>query len=940
MTTSQSMRAKSSLWVSVAVIGLLIGAGQAWAQDADPQFADLDDGVSATNSGGPGSVITVTASRVQDTGFTAPTPTQLVGEDALEQRGADNIGEVLLELPAFRASVNPQSNGVRAITPGAIFGDLRGLGASRTLVLVDGNRYVPQIYTAFDGYQVDLNQVPPLLVDRIEVVTGGASAQWGSDAVAGVVNVILKKDFEGLEFDIQGGISDRGDNESYRVAALAGTNFADGRGNITIALEQSENDGVGDVFTRGWGALGPQIIGNPNYPDNGLPQNIIAQDIRFASTAPGGLIVNTALRGTTFDEAGQPIPFIYGDLPGGGFAGSMIGGGSNKGLNLNTGLTIRPKGRRRTAYGRAQFEFSPAIKAYVEASATSTFGSNQTLPARDFVIPIYTDNPFLPDSIRQYMVDNGIDTVLLGRAHYDLKQQLSDVRNRTYRLVGGLEGELGGSWNWDAAAIHGDNRYRQKVFNNRNRMTFALAQDAVRDPATGRIVCRSSLADPNNGCIPLNLFGPNSISADAAAYVTGTTMTETTYSQTVFNANVSGQPFSTWAGPVSMAFGAEYRDEAQVTTVDPIADAALWESSNAEPLKGDFNVFEGYAETVVPLAEDLPFAYSLDLNAAVRIAHYNTAAGTQTTWKVGATWEPTDFLLLRIARSRDIRAPNIYELNSGGQTTRQNVLFKGNSTQVTQITGGNPDLQPEKSDTLTIGAVLQTPFAPRLTFSVDYYNIDLKDAVSIINATQLVDRCAAGDQFYCNLITFDSSGLPVSINNPFLNLNVLKREGIDAQIVYNSPLDAIIPRAGGDISLGLTGNWTLSHGTDVGDGTGFDNRVGDIVTGVPRFRGLVNLGYNLDRFSMNTQVRIIGSSKYNIDYVEGVDINKNDVSSVAYVDLSLSYDLTDEIEIFGVADNLLDRDPPLAPSTFGYPTQPAFFDMIGRTYRFGVRGRF
>ena len=311
MKLIRAARGKSWLMSSVAAGCVACLPQAAWAQAGDARDVTNDDDVVGQEPGAAGSsVITVTASRVQNSGFDAPTPTQVMSAAVLEARGATNIGESLLELPAFRASVNPQSNGVRAITPGAIFGDLRGLGASRTLVLVDGNRYVPQIYTALDGYQVDLNQIPPLLVDRIEVVTGGASAQWGSDAVAGVVNIILKKDFEGFDFDVQGGISDVGDNESYRVAALAGTNFGDGRGNLVAAFEQTEDEGVGDVFTRDWGAPGWQIIGNPGYPGNGLPRNIISPDVRFASSAPGGLLVDTPLRGTTFDENGQPIPFI------------------------------------------------------------------------------------------------------------------------------------------------------------------------------------------------------------------------------------------------------------------------------------------------------------------------------------------------------------------------------------------------------------------------------------------------------------------------------------------------------------------------------------------------------------------------------------------------------------------------------------------------------
>jgi outer membrane receptor protein involved in Fe transport len=337
----------------------------------------------------------------------------------------------------------------------------------------------------------------------------------------------------------------------------------------------------------------------------------------------------------------------------------------------------------------------------------------------------------------------------------------------------------------------------------------------------------------------------------------------------------------------------------------------------------------------------LPFAYSLDLNGAVRVADYSTAAGTQVTWKVGATWEPTDILLFRAARSRDIRAPNIYELNSAGQTTRVNVLFEGASTQVTQITGGNPALQPEKSDTWTVGGVLTAPFVRGLTLSVDYYNIKLNGAVATISAAQLFDRCERGQQYYCDFITFDPQGVPTQVVNPFLNLNVLRREGIDVELAYGAPLDEIVPGARGKLSLSLTGNWTLTHGTDVGDDAiGFDDQVGEIVGGVPRFRGLASLGYELDAFTLNAQVRVIGKSKYNLDYVEGVDINVNEIPAVGYVDLSASYDITDNIELFGVVDNLLDKAPPIAPSTFGYPTQPAFFDMIGRTYRAGIRGRF
>ena len=873
--------------------------------------------------------VLVTASRVQRDGFSAPTPTQVVNAERLEVRGATNVGDVLNEMPAFRATVNPQSNGVRAISPGAIFADLRGLGASRTLVLVDGNRFVPQIYTGLGGYQVDLNQIPALMVDRVEVVTGGASAQWGSDAVAGVTNIILKKNFEGFDFEAQRGFSGEDDNRSVRVGLVGGLNFNNHRGNFIIGADYDRNDGVGDVFTRDWGREGWQVVVNPDFPSDALPRLIIGPDVRFASAAPGGLLIDTALRGTTFDEHGQPVPFIYGEYASSGPTGSMIGGGSNKGLNVNTGLSIRPASERRNVYSRLSYDLTDRLSGYVEGSYAYTLGEGQTLPARDFNTPIYQDNPFLPESIRTFMEENDIDVVQMGRVHYDLGHQQSEARNATLRFAAGLEGELGNTWDWNAALIHGQNRYRQRVYNNRNRINFALAQDPVYDPVSDQIVCRSTLTDPGNGCVPLNLFGPNAISEEARAYVTGTTRTRTVYEQTAANFNVSGEPVSSWAGPISIATGAEYRREEQRTVVDEIAALSMWESTNAQPLTGDFNVIEGYVETVVPLVLDAPWARSLDLNGAVRSAHYSTAAGTQPTWKLGLTWEPTDSLLIRAARSRDIRAPNIYELNTPGVTTRVNVVYGNQPTQVAQITSGNLDLQPEKANTSTIGVVWSSTGARQFRVSADYYEIELKGAITAPAVATVTDGCFEGIAYYCDLITFDG-GLPTTVATPFMNLHVLEREGIDAEFDYTFQPGS----NGGLLNVSVHGNWVLTYGTDVGDG--LDNVAGEVF-GSPKFRGTLNLNYSLRNAMVNAQFRHVGSSKYNLKYVEGVDINDNSVESATYLNLTGAYDISNTLRVFAVIDNVFDKDPPIAPSVFGYPAQPAFYDMIGRTFRIGLK---
>lgn len=871
--------------------------------------------------------VLVTASRVQRDGFSAPTPTQVVNAERLEVRGATNVGDALNEMPAFRATVNPQSNGVRAISPGAVFADLRGLGASRTLVLVDGNRFVPQIYTGLGGYQVDLNQIPALMVDRVEVVTGGASAQWGSDAVAGVTNIILKKSFEGFDLEAQRGFSGEDDNRSVRVGLVGGLNFNDNRGNFIIGADYDRNDGVGDVFTRDWGREGWQIVANPGFPDNGMPRQIISPDVRFASASPGGLLIDTALRGTTFDDQGEPVPFVYGEYASSGPTGSMIGGGSNEGLNVNTGLSIRPASERRNVYSRLSYDLSDRLSGYVEASYAYTLGEGQTLPARDFNIPIHRDNPYLPESIRTFMQENGIETVHMGRVHYDLGHQQSEARNATLRFAAGLEGELGSHWDWNVALIHGQNRYRQRVYNNRNRINFALAQDPVYDPVADEIVCRSTLTDPDNGCVPLNLFGPSAVSADARAYVTGTTRTRTVYEQTAANFNVSGEPVSSWAGPVSIATGAEYRREEQLTAVDEIAALSMWESTNAQPLTGDFDVIEGYVETVVPLVTDARLARSLDLNGAVRSAHYSTAAGTQPTWKLGLTWEPTDSVLVRAARSRDIRAPNIYELNTPGVTTRVNVVYGNQPTQVAQITSGNADLQPEKANTSTIGVVWRPG---RFRVSADYYEIELEGAITAPAVATVTDGCFEGIAYYCDLITFDGGGLPTTVATPFMNLHVLEREGVDAEFDYTFEPGS----NGGLLNVSVHGNWVLTYGTDVGDG--LDDIAGEVF-GSPKFRGTVNVNYSIRNAMVNAQIRHVGSSKYNLKYVEGVDINDNDVESATYLNLTGAFDVSDNLRVFAVIDNVLDKDPPIAPSVFGYPAQPAFYDMIGRNFRIGLR---
>ena len=963
--TDKRMRGTAA---SLALALGLVFPAAAFAQDAEAGAGSpspVPEQVAAQEEGG-GPDITVTASRAQRDGFNAPTPTAIIGDAALEARGATNVATVLNELPAFKSSTTPTTNGVRAVLAGAYFADLRGLGPSRTLVLVDGNRFVPQISTGVGGYQIDLNQIPALMLERAEVVTGGASAQWGSDAIAGVVNLILRKDFEGLKAEAQAGTSERGDNSEYRIGMVGGLKLGE-RGHLTLAFDHVTNDGIGDTFTRDWGQLGYGLVANPSRATNGLASQLILPDVRYSTMTNGGLINSVSgpaaqLRGIFFNPDGSLGRFQYGQFAGSSF---MQGGGSNAGVNFNTGVSIALQVRRWTGYGRASYEVVDDLTLYAEASYADTVGRAQTLPPRNeqsTPIVVSLQNPFIPVALRTEIArlnalpqnaNNQITSFNVGRNSTDIGYQRSRIETETKRGVLGFNAGLGGGWKLNGAAIYGENLYTQRVHGNRIQANFRFATDVVA--TAGGPACRAVVAGnpAAAGCVPLNVFGEGAPSAAAIDYVTGTTFTETLYRQFAANLNLAGEPFRTWAGPVSVAVGAEYRREEQDTAVDAIAARAGYESSNASPLNGDFNVKEAYLETVVPLARDLPLLRSLDVQGAVRFTNYSSS-GNVTTWKAGATWEPIAGLLVRGTISRDIRAPNIFELFTPAVTTNltRNFLVGvggGPAGQVPteNLTRGNPNLQPEKSKTKTVGFSYSPRFIPGLQFSVDYFDIRVDDAIALIDPNQLINFCTGvtpttEQAYYCSFISRSAAGAlsAYTVDNPYLNLGYIQRTGWDFEASYRLPLDRLSAGMPGAITARFSGTSFDRYGEDI-TGAGFIERVGETsAAGTPRFITNSSVTYDDRLLTLQLQMRTIGSGNYNNLFAEGVQINDNSVEGRTYFNLSTTIRATERFELFGVVNNLTDRDPPLVPQNFGYPTVPQFFDMIGRSYRFGARVKF
>jgi iron complex outermembrane recepter protein len=908
--------------------------------------------------------VTVTGSRIVRDGITAPTPVTVVSSERLQNLGATNIGDVLNTLPSFRASSNPQTANIQPRAAGTNLADLRGLGTNRTLVLVNGRRFVP---STLEG-AVDLNQIPTLLLDRSEVVTGGASAQYGSDAVAGVVNLILNNSLEGVRTDLQYGRTEQSDNIDYHAGIAGGTKFAGDRGHITAALEYDKNDGAGDCYSRSWCALEYQVITNPatgTVPKlAGYPANNILPYAHTIAAVDGGLIVNGPLKGTAFRPDGTPYAYRYGTV----FPNNstfMYGGDGDNGF-IRAPLLVVPV-RRYNGFLSTQFDIADGVQSSLEVSFGSVRAHGRGAQTRDTsagsVITIRGDNAYLPAGVKTALTGAGLPltsatSFVLGRMGDDFGYTDNVSKTDVLRALAGLKGSITDNWTWDAYYQYGETKYDQTVANNRIQEQIAgvpnatgaatriqLAADAVVNPATGQIVCRSTLTNPNNGCQPANLFGLNNFSQAAKSYLYGDAWQKQNFKQHVVAANVQGDLFHTWAGTVPLAIGAEYRENKVDTTADPISATSGFYVFNSSIVGGEVTVREGYVETTVPLARDLPALKSLDLNGAVRATHYNTS-GSVTTWKYGLTYEPLDWLRLRATRSRDIRAPNTDELFRPRTTAFQTV----DGILTPTVSGGNTNLTPEAADTTTVGFAIRGSGALQgLRASVDYYDIDLDNAIATLTPQLLVTRCRT-QGLYCDLVDLNPNGSVAQVRTVFQNLNRLQTKGFDIEINYAHPV------AAGTLSAGVLAT-RLEHlaTTDI---TGLTieragvtgNNVSGGGAGLPKWQINSLVTYATGPLSVSLEGRFIDDGLFDATLIgpeqAGYNVNlpnstnTNHVASAVYVNLGARYKLPSQgarnIELFAGVQNLLDRDPPVAPSNQG-ATNMILFDPLGRAYRVGVR---
>jgi outer membrane receptor protein involved in Fe transport len=552
----------------------------------------------------------------------------------------------------------------------------------------------------------------------------------------------------------------------------------------------------------------------------------------------------------------------------------------------------------------------------------------------------------------------------------------------TQRYTVGVQAEFG-DWAVDAYYEHGTNLQTIRANENLVLAHYFDAIDAVRNPANGQIVCRTELFGPAHGCVPFNVFGPDSASQQAVDFVTagpggeGSETMERT-KEDVVELVARSQPFQTWAGEVGIALGGGYRSESVNRRVDPGSSGpkisclqtqpngcpnaypiprgvpssylarplGAYFFSNQQPIVGGYDLWEVFGEAAVPLARDLPFLQSLDLNAAVRYTDYSLSGGV-TTWKVGLSWQPIDDVRLRATRSRDIRAANLTELYSSSAAGAGSInerLADGTlrTSTVVNLATGNPDLSPEKADTLTVGAVFTPTFLPGLQFSVDYYDIAISEAIGQLGGQNIVDQCTAGATQLCSLLERDADGIIFRVNNGYLNISQLKTSGIDIEASYRTDI-------GDDASFSIRGiaSHVIELSTQIQNQPAVD-RAGQVGSsgGVPKWQFNIDANLRVGPFSVGAVERIIGAGTYNSTYVEGVDIDDNHLPSVAYTDLTAGYrfDIAgDEWELYGTINNLFDKDPPREAGQFfvfgTIPSNSYLYDAIGRAYTVGLRIR-
>lgn len=972
-------RLRKGLFLASALISV-----PAVAQEVTPE--PIASGA-AESADAPVGDIVVTGSRIARRDLASTSPLVALSADALKTNPSVTLDETLTRLPQVSPSYGAASNDTG--TGGATTIALRGMGSQRTLVLLDGRRLAAGTYTG----AVDLNMIPTPLIESIEVITGGASAAYGSDAVAGVVNFRLKKNFQGVQIDGQVGVTERGDGFTSNISLTAGGNFADGRGNAVISLDYAKRNGVNNrerAFSRVSRPSSSLPMGS--YVPSALNQaTAAAVNGVFAGygVAPGAVGTNANLsfnaNGSLFSSTGA----INYD----GSGEDMVRIGNSVFYNSTgvSGLTIPLE--RYGLYARAEYEVVDDIKVYGEGGFQH-FTSNLVFGPGFTTVSVPVTNPFIPADLRTILASrpNPNAPFTVQRRFADVGQRTADFTTNSYRMLAGVTGRFEAiDGTFDIFASRGEQTVDRRDYNGVDR-TFL-----------------TSLAGAADGGASLCAGGYDLFSLDGGAACTArlrsTTMRATKFTQNYVEANVQGKLFSWWAGDVRFAAGVDHRSDSydfQPDNAVRTGSVIGIESAGVPPVNGNVSVNEAFAELLVPVLRDLPLVQELSLTAGYRYSDYNTSGGVEA-YRIEADWRVIDAVRLRGGFSRAVRAPNVSELftpagpltpvigapgapgqgdpcdvrsayrtGANGAQVRSLCLAQGvpqaiidnytfTNTQLVEggVTGGNADLKPETANTITVGAVftpkVSSPTFSNLSLSIDYYSIDLKKAIGAIPGASIVQQCFnlggfntgyAADNVYCSMIGRSAETGQINRLTSFnVNLGRIKTAGIDVSASARISLGD----SAGAIDLSGTLNYTDKYEVTNFPGAAAIDLAGSIgaaagsSAGVPaafpKWRGQMNVSYRNGPFQIGAQYRYI-DKMIDVSAIGVPNSTAIGVPAYHYVDLNTQFTVNDQFTLrFGVV-NIGDKQPPVYTTFYQSNTYPGVYDVLGRSFYAGATIKF
>lgn len=964
-------------------MAMTLVSAPAWAQQDATGFDDADG------------VILVTGSRISRPDLESASPVAVVGAEEIGlQAGSSNIENVLNDLPQVVATTSSTSNNPGG---GVATVNLRGLGSARTLVLVDGRRYV-----SYDVSQiVDLNTVPSALVERVEVLTGGRSAVYGSDAIAGVVNFVLRRDFEGFEVNSQYNITERGDGQIWDINGTIGTNFADGRGNVTLhagyVKRKATYAGEREFSRR---AMQDNQDGTFIYGGSSSVPQLRIQDARLSAI--------TGAANNDFGPDGSITPYVA----------------TEDAYNFAPANYLQVPQERFLVSAMASYEVSPAFRPYLEGQfinnrvvnelAATPIGNSTPFGEGSLgALQIQTSSPFLAPALQAQLAaldaaetgptagDGYITVGNWGYRTLGIGSRANLDKRNAYRIVAGLEGELGGGFEYDAYYMYANTDNSQRQLGNIAISNFVAATTtAFENPTTGAIspfpfagvagggelVCADATARAA-GCVPANIFGLGNLSQEAANYLSiGATNLETYTTQVASAVITNGDLFDLGAGGIGVALGAEWRSESGEVTPDTyLASGNVAGFNPGQPTGGSYDLYEFFGEVNVPLIRD-SFIHLLELNGSARLSNYSNAPGEVFSWAAGGVLAPFEGLTFRGQYQKAIRGPSVSELFLGNTVSfegnidvcgtaaatsgelREVCLAQGvpaarigdptlgnpNSSNPPTFLGGNPDLTEEKATTWTVGAVFQPSFAPRFSVTVDYYNIEIDDYISTVGTENIGTACF--ELFlddYCGLISRDSTGEIQRIDDLNFNSGGVKTEGIDITAGYGVPLGTFLGAEDANLSFNFAGTRILNFDflpvaglPIVNDCEGkFGAICGANVPGqpLPKWRHSLRTTFGFDAMSLSVQWRHIGSV---VDDDPNTTYFAERFDAMNYIDLTFTADVAERIRLNLGVSNLFDKEPPLAASgqQLGNGEQsntyPTTYDVLGRSFFVSASVRF